>query len=40
MARQKALTGEHNIAIDFGTISDRQKEFMEADTFYVCYGGA
>lgn len=40
MAKQRAITGEHNIQIDFGTISDKQKEFMEADTFYVCYGGA
>lgn len=40
MAKQRAITGEHNIQIDFGTISDKQREFMEADSFYVCYGGA
>jgi len=26
--------------LDFGTISDKQRQFLESTTFYTCYGGA
>lgn len=40
MARQRQITGEHNIELDFGTLTDKQKEFMSAQTRFVGYGGA
>lgn len=40
MPRQRAITGEKEITLDFGQVSEKQKQFLKADTFYVCYGGA
>ena len=36
--RQKA--GQPIMSLDFGNLTPKQLEFMKADTFYVCYGGA
>lgn len=38
--RKKTCVDENGIEIDFGTVSDKQLEFLNADSFYVCYGGA
>lgn len=41
MAKKRAVTSENKeIQLDFGTVSDKQLEFLKAETFYVCYGGA
>lgn len=40
MAKRRAQAGDKQIALDFGTVSEKQKQFLEADTFFVCYGGA
>ena len=41
MARQRAPTnGGVEKKLSFGTVSDKQKQFLEADTFFVGYGGA
>lgn len=40
MARQRAIKGEHNVEIDFGTVNPKQAAFLDAKTFFVCYGGA
>lgn len=28
------------IVLDFGTVSEKQQQFLDANTFFVCYGGA
>lgn len=40
MARRKSSIDENGIEIDFGTVSDKQLEFLNAESFFVCYGGA
>lgn len=40
MPRQKAIRGDRNIEIDFGAVNPKQAQFLDAHTFYVCYGGA
>lgn len=40
MARQRGIKGEHNVSIDFGTVNPKQAAFLDAKTFFVCYGGA
>lgn len=41
MARQRAsTTASPDKKLSFGTVSDKQKQFLEADTFFVGYGGA
>ena len=40
MPRQKAIRGDRNIEIDFGAVNPKQAQFLDARTFYVCYGGA
>ena len=31
---------DNNIKFSFGTVSEKQQQFLDADTFFVCYGGA
>lgn len=38
--KKQAEVGQQNTRFDLGTVSDKQAEFLKADTFYVCYGGA
>ena len=38
--RNRAIKGDRNIAIDFGTVNPKQAAFLDAKTFFVCYGGA
>ena len=40
MAKRRTQAGDKQIALDFGTVSEKQKQFLEAGTFFVCYGGA
>jgi hypothetical protein len=40
MAKKKAYDGERELRMDFGTVSPKQKQFLEATSFFVCYGGA
>lgn len=40
VAKQKRNDGSKDLQLDFGTVSDKQKQFLDADTFYVCFGGA
>lgn len=40
MARQRAYTGGKEIELDFGQVSEKQQAFLDADSFFVCYGGA
>lgn len=40
MAKQKAYDGKKTLTLDFGTLTPKQKEFMKAHSFFVCYGGA
>lgn len=40
MAKQRASTEEKEIILDFGEVSAKQQEFLDADSFFVCYGGA
>ena len=40
MAKKKAYDGERELRLDFGDVSPKQKQFLEAQTFFVCYGGA
>ena len=45
MARKRAAAGTGGAAskkktLDFGTVSEQQQAFLDADTFFVCYGGA
>ena len=39
MPRKKAAD-KNEIVLDFGTVSEKQQQFLDADTFFVCYGGA
>lgn len=40
MARRKTTAEKKQKPLDFGTVSDKQQQFLEAETFFVCYGGA
>lgn len=40
MPRQKAAEQGKELKLDFGTVSEKQRQFLEADRPYVCYGGA
>lgn len=40
MAKQKKYDGEKELRLDFGTVTPKQKQFLEATSFFVCYGGA
>ncbi len=40
VAKKKAYDGEKDLRLDFGEVSKKQRQFLEADTFFVCYGGA
>lgn len=40
MARRKRQPGQREKPLDFGTVSDKQQQFLDAKTFFVCYGGA
>ena len=33
---KRAIKGERNIAIDFGTVNPKQAAFLDAKTFFVC----
>lgn len=40
MAKKKAYDGEKELRLDFGEVSDKQRAFLNATSFFVCYGGA
>ena len=41
MPKKRTTTSQKTkIELDFGTATPKQKQFLEAKTFYVCYGGA
>lgn len=40
MPRQRAIREDREVSIDWGTVSPKQDQFLEAKTFFVCYGGA
>lgn len=40
MAKQKRYDGTKELQLDFGEVTPKQKMFLEATTFFVCYGGA
>lgn len=40
MAKQKRYDGSKDLQLDFGEVTPKQKMFLEATTFFVCYGGA
>lgn len=40
MARQRAITGDKQISLDFGQANNKQLQFFAADTMFVGYGGA
>ena len=40
MPRQKAVEHGAVYTLDFGTVSEPQKKFLEAEAPFVCYGGA
>lgn len=40
MAKQKKYDGSKDLQLDFGNVTPKQKLFLEATTFFVCYGGA
>lgn len=40
MARQRAATDDKSIELDFGEVTEKQQQYLDADTFFVCYGGA
>jgi phage terminase large subunit len=40
MARKKQYDGAKELQLSFGEVSEKQKQFLEARTFFVCYGGA
>lgn len=40
MAKKRAYKGDKDLVVDFGEVSDKQKKFLEAESFFVCYGGA
>lgn len=40
MAKAKNVVGNKQIAIDFGTVTDKQQEFLDSRTFFTCFGGA
>lgn len=40
MAKQKRYDGDKDLKLDFGTATPKQQEFLNASTFFVCYGGA
>jgi hypothetical protein len=40
VAKKKAYDGDRELKLDFGQVSNKQKAFLDAQTFFVCYGGA
>lgn len=40
MPRKRVLPEKGEVTIDFGEVTPKQKLFLEANTKYVCYGGA
>ena len=40
MAKTRAWSGEKELRLDFGEVSEKQKQFLYATSFFVCYGGA
>lgn len=40
MPRQRRIQGEREVGIDWGTVNPKQNMFLDARTFFVCYGGA
>lgn len=37
---RKKVHGANVITLDFGTVTEKQQQFLDANTFFVCYGGA
>lgn len=40
MPRKRSSESGKQLILDFGKASEKQKQFLEAETTYVCYGGA
>lgn len=41
LPRRRAVKKDKGeLVLDFGEVSEKQKRFLEADSFFVCYGGA
>lgn len=40
IAKQRSVDKSKEIRLDFGEVSDKQQAFLDADSFFVCYGGA
>lgn len=41
MPRRRTTTSQKkNLTLDFGEATPKQRQFLEAKTFFVCYGGA
>lgn len=40
MARKTNQKTNQELLLDFGSVSPKQKQFLEAKSFFVCYGGA
>ena len=41
MAKRRTTTSQRKeLALDFGTATPKQQQFLDAHTFFVCYGGA
>ena len=40
MAKKKAYEEGKELRLDFGKVSAKQRKFLQAETFFVCYGGA
>lgn len=40
MAKARAVTGDKEISIDFGEVTEKQQEFLDSKTFFTCFGGA
>lgn len=39
-AKTSAKAKKKDIQLDFGTVSEPQRRFLESKTFYTCFGGA
>lgn len=40
MAKLRAFSEENAPAIDFGTVTEKQQQFLDSRTFFTCFGGA
>lgn len=40
MAKRRAYAEDNAPVIDFGTVSDKQQQFLDSKTFFTCFGGA